>query len=240
MDRRVFALVVALVVAPAVPLVGDDPPVPQLPAPVAVPVLTLPDRVDVMPGDVYAVTATISNRGHVAFFSPDGLERWTLVEEIFGMKARPTVFPGRAPLVPGEYRLYAYAGNADGLTAPKLCRVVVKGTPPKEPPGKEPPTPPAPGFYFMVIRPDGPAAPAFTALMANPGWDALRAKGHRVKDFTLTEAAGLGVRLPDAGPVPCVVTLRPAADGRSSVVARGPVPLPPDAAQIGALPDGVK
>jgi hypothetical protein len=111
---------------------------------------------------------------------------------------------------------------------------------PKDPP-VDPIKPPRPtaALYFLVVRPDGPALPDFTAYMANPGWDELRKAGHAVKDKTLGEAAALGVTVPPGTILPAVVTLRVNPDNKSStvVVPARPLPAPGD---IAKLPEGAK
>ncbi len=98
--------------------------------------------------------------------------------------------------------------------------------PVKDPPVKDPdiiPPPTPKKFYFLVVRADGPADPAFTQKMADPNWATLRSKGHQVKDKTVTEAAALGIRVTST---PSVVTLVVSADGKSSTIYRAGVPLP--------------
>lgn len=95
--------------------------------------------------------------------------------------------------------------------------------PPKKPP-VDPPPPTPTAYYFMVVRLDGPASPAFTKAMSDPAWDAIRVKGHKVKDFTLTDARRLGANIPPGGPLPMVITLR---EGETtSKVIRSAIPLP--------------
>jgi hypothetical protein len=109
--------------------------------------------------------------------------------------------------------------------------------PPKEDP-KDPPPPPTGTYYFLVVRPDGPASPAFTAAMALPAWAELRKSGHKFKDKTTTEAKTLNLELPAGTQLPCVVTL--STEGGVSKIVRGPVPLPLTDAAVRALPEGVK
>jgi hypothetical protein len=125
-----------------------------------------------------------------------------------------------------------------------FCTITVGGVPPKPPVPPDPPTPPDPPvpptgtYYFLVVRPDGPASPAFTAAMALPAWGELRTKGHKFKDKTVTEAKALNLELPAGTQLPCVVTL--ATEGGVSKIVRGPVPLPLTDAAVRALPEGVK
>lgn len=95
------------------------------------------------------------------------------------------------------------------------------------------PPPPSASLYFLLVRPDGPAAPGFTAALDLAEWDTLRAAGHRVKDKTASEAAALGFAVP-APQLPAVVTLREGPTG--SAVVRGAVPLPTTGAGVLALP----
>lgn len=112
--------------------------------------------------------------------------------------------------------------------------------PPPAPPVTPDPGQPAGGLYFFVVRPAGPASPAFTAAMSLPEWQTLRAAGHRVKDFDPDGAVrllGAGV-VPAGTQLPVVVTLREQPGG--STVVRGPVPLPATGAAVLDLPRGVR
>lgn len=119
-------------------------------------------------------------------------------------------------------------------------KAVPPGTdpPPVTPAPKDPPAPPPTSLYFLVVRADGPASPAFTKAMSLPEWDALRAAGHRVKDRTAGEAAALGVTVPPLA-LPAVVTLRPSPDGKTSTVVRPAVSLPTTGGGVLDLTKGV-
>ncbi|HYH64783.1 MAG TPA: hypothetical protein VD866_08835 [Urbifossiella sp.] len=112
-----------------------------------------------------------------------------------------------------------------------------KAVPPPNPKNPDPKVtdskePVSPKLYFVVVRPDGPATPAFIMLMQNPGWTQLRAEGHTVKDFTVSEAvASLPVEL-GATPLPAVVTLAVAKDGKSHHLYRTPSAAPTTAEEI--------
>lgn len=106
--------------------------------------------------------------------------------------------------------------------------------------GQPPPVDPVPPvtdkFYFLLVRPDGPALPAFTKAMELPAWNELRTKGHLIKDKTLTESAAFNVTIPNGTALPCVVTLKYNADGKTmSQVRVGPFPTTNDA--IAKLPE---
>lgn len=112
-------------------------------------------------------------------------------------------------------------------------------TSPIPPPKKDPDPIGVPAtYYFLVVRPDGPAHPNFTQAMLMPGWTKLRGLGHSVKDKTATEAARLGVTLPGGTVLPTVVTLKTSAT--ESVVVRGPVPMPNTDQEILRLTEGLK
>lgn len=129
-----------------------------------------------------------------------------------------------------------------GARPPPDCPPPPVVDPPKPPPVVDPPvTPPKPAvYYFLVVRPDGPASPAFTKTMGLPAWTELRKAGHGVKDKTLTEAAALGVKLADGTTLPVVVTLQEAADKKTSKIVRPAVALPTTDDAIADLPKGVK
>jgi virulence-associated protein VagC len=134
---------------------------------------------------------------------------------------------------PGAYRIVAVAAKAGKLSDFAACVVRVGGTEPK-PPDK----PPAGGvLYFAVIRPEGPASPAFSRVMGDPAWATLKQRGHVVKDFTPGRAREL--RLPVPATLPAVLTLRVSADGRRSTLARPGVPLPTTSDAILQLAEGL-
>lgn len=130
-----------------------------------------------------------------------------------------------------NYRFIGVASDSQGLLTQKAFAVRV-GKPPVTP--KEPKDPPAvpKTLYFMIVRDDGPASPAFTKLMANPAWDTLRAAGHTVRDFTSTDAGEF--RKSVKVPLPAVLTLSEGAD--FSTVVREGVALPTSGEGILALP----
>lgn len=115
--------------------------------------------------------------------------------------------------------------------------------PPKDPdpPKVDPDKPPMPvgSLYFMVIRPDGSATQEFLRIMENPSWKSLETDGYVYKQFTLTKAQELGAVVGTPIVLPCVVTLRVSPDKKTSVVVRGPVPLPTTSQGIIDLPKGV-
>lgn len=111
--------------------------------------------------------------------------------------------------------------------------------PPDKPPPDPQPVPVKPLYYFLIVRPDGPASPEFTKVMSDPAWAELQKAGHSVKDKTLTDAGKLGLTLPVGQPLPTVVTLVVSADGTKSKVVRGPINLPTTSDGIRRLPEGV-
>lgn len=166
--------------------------------------------------------------------------------------ARHFVLPTRG-LATGVYKFAAVASSATGEQA-RVDFVVPIGTnpgpiidppttpvptptptptpnptPAPNPPPVDPPTTPAPVpavYYFLAIRADGPADPAFTRAMALPAWDQLRFLGHSVKDKTISEAKAIGYVLPAGAPLPAVVTLQVSADGKRSTVVRHAIAMP--------------
>jgi len=157
--------------------------------------------------------------------------------------AKTFVLPA-AGLAEGRYRFVAVAAGKGGEQTSKSL-VVVIGTPPKKddpPPKKDDPVDPvepATKFYFLVVRPDGPAAPAFSKAMNLPEWNALRAAGHKVKDATATEALGVKF-VADPAALPVVVTLVVSADGKKSTIVRPAVPMPTAGPAVLELPKGVR
>lgn len=139
------------------------------------------------------------------------------------------------------YTVTAIIVDFDSKTVTDADYVFTFGTPKKEPPPADPPetdppTTPA-GYYFLIVRPDGPAAPEFTRLMKDPAWATLRKAGHLVKDKTVTEAAAMSISLDGVTP-PAVVTLK--EDATSSKIVRSAIPAPSTSAGILDLPKGIK
>lgn len=165
---------------------------------------------------------------------------WVLAEE--GSSAELTPQDTAVPSVDfvgarGRHCLIAYAAGQQ----PARIVVIVGdgGTDPGPGPGPVDPPPPGPAtYYFAVVRSDGPADPAFTKTMSLPEWKTLTQSGHSVKDFTLRDALKLNL-LTAGTPLPCVVTLRVNAGGKTSVIVRAPVPLPTTGQGILDLPKGV-
>lgn len=104
--------------------------------------------------------------------------------------------------------------------------VLVGGAAPKppDPPKPDPPVPPTGKLYFAIVRPDGPAAPAFTKIMSDPAWFELRQAGHQIKDFTVAESRRLNIPVAAGTTLPVVVTLQTGAT--ESKVIRPAIPLP--------------
>lgn len=137
----------------------------------------------------------------------------------------------------GPWSVSAYTSLNDELS--DLVTVTVGGStaPPVTPPVQPPISPPeTSGLYFLVIRPDGPASPAFTNTMKLTEWQTLIKNGHSVKDKSATEAAAFGVK---PGTLPAVARLTISADGKSSKLF-DVVPLPTTGVDILKLPEGVK
>lgn len=144
------------------------------------------------------------------------------------------------PDEPGEYHVILWTVGEKGYTRVVIVASDAGAAPP---PKKNPPTPPDPpapatSLYFLIVRHDGPASPAFTSAMTLPEWATLTKAGHNYKDKTATEAALLGVKIPAGTALPVVVVLRPRADGKSDQLLI--VPFPASGDGITALPGLVK
>lgn len=155
----------------------------------------------------------------------------------------PTAFVFFARGLPEKsYRFIGVASDATGnLTRkPFVVQVgepVVTPPPKKDAPGKDPPAK-SDTYYFLVIRPDGPATSHFTKIMADPAWATLRAAGHRVKDKSVSDAAALGHTVPSDVSLPAVITL--IENDKTSTIARSAIALPTTSPAILDLPKGVK
>ena len=113
------------------------------------------------------------------------------------------------------------------VIVPPGVEVVVEHTAPTDPP---PPAGTKGPYYFQVVRQNGPAQPAFTKVMQDPAWGELRKAGHKVKDYTLDEYAGIGWKLPNGTQLPAVVTVK--TDFKTSAVVVPAKPLPAAGADI--------
>jgi hypothetical protein len=197
----------------------------------APPTLDIPP--EVRPSGQYVQFVPKTDAVGVEYVGLDGVEPFP---SAFLKDSRAFVLDATALQRDKAYRFVAVGASKTGEQS-RAAFVVVGGkaptTPPiVNPPPKDPPPTPAAGLYLLVVRPDGPAAPAFTRLMGNPAWDELRKAGHWVKDMPLAEAASKGF-VP--GFVPGVMVLELPA-GASRSVLRRTAPLPTTAADILDLP----
>lgn len=205
----------------------------------APPKLVIPAEIQAKPGKWVTVSPDTEAKT-ITYVSLDGLDPFPSSELI--EKRKMIVFPTEEK----RYRFIAVGSKDDEHTTVEF--VLVVGTPPAKPVPTPTPTDPNPpvtpvptgGLYFLVVRPDGPASPEFTKTMGLPAWEELRKAGHLFKDKTLAEAVKLGISIPDGTHLPAVVTLRESADGKTSKIVRGPIPLPTTTAGILDLPKGVK
>lgn len=211
------------------------------PAVAAPPKLTIP--AELRPAGDYVTLKPDTDAVSVTYVGLSGVDPFP---SDFLKDARHFVLPIRG-LKAGSYKFAAVAASKDGEQARVDFTAVVPGepgtpTPPPVPPTPpDPPTPPKPAaLYFLIVRPDGPASAEFTRTMGLAAWADLRKSGHSVKDKTLTDAAMIGVTLRDGTALPCVLTLREAADGKSSKIVRDAIPLPATESAIADLPKGVK
>lgn len=198
----------------------------------APPTVTLPAKVEGEAGDFIPVVATTTGEAVKYVALDPGLK---VFPSAFLKDPKTTVVLGAK----GQYRLLAYTGTADGPSEPVIVLVVIGGAtepPKKDPPKKDPPIGTS-GYYFLLVRADGPASPDFTKVVSNPAWNQLRMKGHSVKDKTVTDAKKLGVSLPAGTQLPCVVTLKVDMDGGESSIVRQAVPLPSTEDEINKLTD---
>lgn len=207
----------------------------------APPKLTIPAELKPVGGYVRHTPET--DAVSVVYVSLDGLDPFPSEELKDGRRFLLPV----AGVKDGKYRFAAVAASSTGEQS-RADFVVVVGTPTVEPPPKTPiiappatpPTTPAPapakGLYFLIVRPNGPAAPELTKALSLPAWSDIEKAGHLFKDKTLNEAALLGVTLPDGTSLPAVVILRESADGKTAKQVGGPIPLPTTDAGVRELP----
>lgn len=203
-------------------------------APAAPPSLELP--AEVVPVNGYARLTPKTDAVSIVYVALDGAFPFPS-EEL--KNPRAFVLPA-AGLATGRYRFVAVAAGKGGEQSQGEFVVVVGGGGKlPDPKPKDPVTPPGKAkYYFVVVRPDGPASPAFTKIMADSAWAQLRIWDHTVKDKTQTEAKLLNINVPTAQ-LPAVVTLLVSEDGKSSTVVRPAVSLPTAGVDILKLPEGV-
>lgn len=192
----------------------------------------LPDTLKMSPRS--AVTVNAATDKPVSFYAPDpGL---VVIPDSNGKTIHLIAFER-----PGTFRVVAFVDAGDARpSGPHICTVTVGQ--PKPPPDDDPVDPDDPvkpsHYYFVLVRPDGPASEAFEAVMRMREWGDLQKSGHKVKDFTVTEATKLNIRVPTGTRLPLVITL---SEGESvSKVVRGPIPLPTTGAAILKLTEGLK
>ncbi len=189
-----------------------------------------------VPRSGFAVYVPPAEVKAVEYIALDGEDAFPV--QVVGGSPTAFVFFSRG-LPEKSYRFVGVASDAQGnLTRKQFAVTVGAPKPPGTTPPKDPPAVPSDTFYFLVVRADGPATAQFTKIMADPAWSTLRTAGHKVKDFTLTAAAAIGVKLPNDVPPPAVVTL--VESDTTSRIVRAAIPLPTTSPSILDLPKGVK
>lgn len=189
----------------------------------------------------------IESRGGFAIYTPGPDVKAVEYIALDGEEPFPVSLVGGSPtafvfftrgLPAKNYRFVGVASDAGGNLTRKQFSVPVGNVPaPKDPPGTTPPgTTPADTYYFLLVRPDGPATSAFTKIRSDPAWKELQKAGHRVGDMGVTDAAQLGIQPPDI--LPCVITLL--ESGKKSKIVRPAIALPSTPQAILDLPKGVK
>lgn len=198
----------------------------------APPEVTIPkDTVAV--GDYVVITPTTTAKA-ITYVGLSGVDPFPSV-----MLKDPKAFilPTRG-LPNGVYRFVGVASLNDEH-AQFTFNVRVGSKDPMPNPGDPQPPKPASGMFFLIVRPDGPAAPEFVRTMTFEAWKKLSDSGHRYKDYPASDLPKFNITLPPGTTLPCVVTLRPRADGVHSDIVRGPIPLPSSSDLVEKLPEGV-
>lgn len=191
--------------------------------PLHTPVLQVKKAPDFNPPDVltpvsgFATFIPPADVKDVKYIGLDGEEAFPVA--LIGGDPKAFLFLSRG-LPEKDYRFIGVASSSDGTLALKPF-VVRVGKPPRPPPKpKDPPVTTPQTYFFLVIRADGPASPAFTRIMGDPAWKTLKDAGHRVRDYTVSDA---GVFADGLTVFPAVVTLVESATN-SKVVRTGPLP----------------
>lgn len=218
------------------------------PAPSPVPKLTIPDTIKPVGDYAIWVPDDKTNVRAITYVPLSGVDPFPAA--LLADK-RAFVLPVRG-LPAGQYKFRAVGSLNDVHVQAEFAVAIGEAIPSPKPPKPEPPkpdppkdpAPPATGFYFLIVRPDGPAAPAFAKLMQDVAWQQLARAGHRFKDKTLTEARAMGLTVPAGTSLPCVFTLREAADKSESTILKRngqeAIPLPTNSSDILKLTEGAQ
>lgn len=207
----------------------------------APPKLTIP--AEVRPAGEYVTIKPETDAVSVTYVGLSGIDAFP---SDFLKDARHFVLPTRG-LKDGEYRFAAVGASKDGeQTRVDFAVKIGTGSPAPAPtptPTPNPtPTPvptPTAGYFFVLVKPDGPTAPEFTRIAESAAWGTLTKAGHKFKPKTLSEASALGIKLDDGTRLPAVVVLQENAQtGKSKLVTV--LDFPKTDAEIEALPKGVK
>lgn len=127
----------------------------------------------------------------------------------------------------GKYYLRAITCRDNKLSDPVTVTVVIGGAKPDDPVKPDPVKPePATVYYFAVVGPSGPVAPATAAVMKLPAWDELRKAGHTVNYFPVDE---LNTGLTRPSTLPAVMVLKKQGDKWVDTGANKPLPTTDEA-----------
>lgn len=194
----------------------------------APPTIDLPQQV--VPSGDYATLVPKTDAVSVSYVGLSGVDAFP---SEFLKDPRSFILPVRG-LAKGDYKFAAVAASKDGEQVRKDFVVRVGGAPtdpviPKDPVEPVDPVEPS-SYYFALVRPDGPSSPEFTKIVANPSWKTIEAKGHKVKDFTITRARELGIVTGSTPPLPCVAILKEA--NKKSKVLKIMSPIPDDPTKL--------
>lgn len=127
----------------------------------------------------------------------------------------------------GKYYLRAITCRDNKLSDPVTVTVVIGGAKPDDPVKPDPVKPePATVYYFAVVGPSGPVAPATAAVMKLPAWDELRKAGHTVNYFPVDELNS-GLTRPTS--LPAVMVLKKQGDKWTDTGSTKPLPTTDDA-----------
>jgi len=184
----------------------------------APPVVTVPKEIAGDVGDFVAVKAEVQDGKSVKFVPLDaGLKLFPA-----GLLSDPTATVVTSAKA-GRYRILCYSGNVDGPSDPVTVTVVIGGSTPIVDPVKPDPVKPEPTavFYFAVVGPSGPVAPATADAMKLPAWDELRKAGHQVNYIPVHE---LNPDLPRPKSLPEVMVLKKSGDKWTDTGSNKPLP----------------
>lgn len=188
----------------------------------------VPKALTAKPGQLIRVTVkTDAEIGVLRNFT----DEQAFFEELSARKGeRRFVFQAPDDSKPGTVFVVGWWTKDETEGAATTITVAGKSTPIVDPvkpdPVKPDPVNPAAVYYFAVVGPSGPVAPATAAVMKLPAWDELRKAGHTVNYIPLNQ---LRDDLPKPTALPAVMVLKKDGDKWTDTGSNKPLPTTDEA-----------